>query len=163
MPRRLLLLLAVVLAAATGWWLATRPPPLDDAQQIRTLFLEAARAAGDRRASDAVAGLSESFRGQGLDRRDAKRAVAALALRGAWVAVTVADVRVEVAGDQASAEVDVLLSRGGAGSSAAALLPAAGGAWRFDCRLAREAEGWRVVEASWAERPLAELLGAPAP
>jgi hypothetical protein len=43
------------------------------------------------------------------------------------------------------------------------LLPADGNAWRVDCRLERESEGWRVVGASWVEESLAEALAGPEP
>lgn len=171
MPRRLLLLLPALAAAAAGWWYLSRPAPLDDAQQIRALFEEATRAAEERRAGDVVACLAEDFRGRGgeglggaeVDKQEARRTVAALTLRGAWVAVKLAGVEVQVEGDSATARVVVVLSRGGAGKGLADLLPAEASAVRFDCRLARRPEGWRVVEAGWVEIPLAEALAGEAP
>lgn len=168
MPRRLLLLLPALAVALAGWWLLTRPAPLDDAQQIRALFEEATRAAEERRAGDVVAALAEDFRGrgegaQGVDKQEARRVVAGLTLRGAWVAVKLAGAEVQVAGDSATAQVAVVLSRGGAGKGLADLLPSEASAARFDCRLARRPEGWRVLEASWEEIPLAEALAGGPP
>lgn len=158
-----LVAVAVLAAAAAGWWLAARPPPPDDEALIRALLDSAARAAEERRVSDAVAGVSERFQGQGLDRRALKQLVAAHALRGAWVAVKVAGTTVAVDGDAAAASLVLVLSRGGPGAALADLLPSQASAWRVEARLAREPEGWRVVGARWAQVPLAEALGAGPP
>jgi hypothetical protein len=167
--RRLLATLAVIAAAAAGWWLATRPPPATDEEAIQALFRDGARAAQERRVSDAVAGLSESFRGHGperqrLDRREVKQAVAAQVLGGRWLAVEVAGARVAVQGEAARATVELVLSRGGRGQALADLLPAEATSLRIEARLAREPEGWRIVEASWVQIPLAQALtGGEAP
>ncbi len=158
MPRRLLLAVAVVAAALAGLWWATRPAPLTDEAQILAIFTGAAAAAEAGKVSEAVAGLSERFQGEGLDRTGAKRLVAGLVLRRQWVAVKVAEARVAVDGEQATAQVDAVLASGGAGKALADLLPAEASAHRFDCRLSREAEGWRVVSAAWRAIPLEEAL-----
>ena len=172
MTRRLLLLLPALAVAAAGGWYLSRPAPLDDAQQIRALFEEATRAAEERRAGDVVACLAEDFRGRGgggeglgggIDKQEARRTVAALTLRGAWVAVKLAGAEVQVDGDAATARVVVVLSRSGAGKGLVDLLPTEASAVRFDCRLARRPEGWRVVEAGWVQIPLAEALAGEAP
>jgi hypothetical protein len=162
MPRRLLLVLAMALAALAGLWVATRPEPPTDEALIRALFADAAAAAEAGRVSDAVAGLSERFQGSGLDRAGAKRLVAGLVLRRQWVAVKVAGARVTIEGDAATARVDAVLATGGAGKALADLLPAEATAHRFDCRLEREAEGWRVVTATWQAVPLGEALAGDA-
>ncbi len=163
MTRRLLLALAVLAAAAAGWWWASRPPPQADEDRILALLEAGARAAEARQPAEAVADVSEAFRGQGLDRRALKQLVAAQALRGAWVAVKLAAPVVEVAGDAATARFGLVLSRGGPGAGAADLLPSHASAWRVEARLAREPEGWRVVSATWAEASLAEALAGEAP
>jgi hypothetical protein len=158
MNRRLLLLAAVALAAAAGWWVATRPEPPSDEALILALLEQGARAAEARKPSEAVAGLSETFRGNGLDRRELKQIIAGYALRGAWVAVKVASPRVAVDGDAATARLGLILSRGGQGKAVADLLPDQASAWRVEARLRREPEGWRVVAASWVQVSLAEAL-----
>jgi hypothetical protein len=164
MSRRTALAAAALLAAAAGAWLATRPEPPSDEAQVRALVEAAARAAEERRAAEVVAGVSGRFRGEGLDRDGLRRMVAALTLRGAWVGVKLAGLQVAVDGDGAAAVADVVLARGGAGKALADLIPAEASAYRVDCRLEREAEGWRVVEASWRAVPLGEALaGAPPP
>jgi len=58
--------------------------------------------------------------------------------------------------------VDVLLARAsGAGKELAALLPGEASVHRFALRLAREPDGWRVVEAAWRPVPLADALDGP--
>jgi hypothetical protein len=162
MNRRVLLVALLALAAAGAAWRLGRPPPPTDEELIRNLYDEAVKAAEERRVSDAVVGLSERFTGQGLDKRDVKQLVAAHTLRGNWLVVRVAGLRVEVAGERARAVLDLVASRAGAGKALADLLPAEGNAWRIDCRLEREPGGWRIVGASWVEESLAEALAGPA-
>ena len=165
--RRLLAALAVLVAASAAWWLATRPASPGDEALIAALFEEGARAVEERRVADAVAGLSESFRGrpadepsggQSLDRREVKRLVAAQVLGGTWLAVKVASCRVAVEGDGATSTLALVLSRGGRGQALADLLPGEASALRIEARLAREPEGWRVVEGRWTRISLAEAL-----
>jgi hypothetical protein len=164
MSRRSLALLAVLVAAAAGTVFALRAgsEPATDEELVRALFDDAARAAEERRTSDAVAGVSERFSGSGLDRRGVKQLVAFHVLRGEWVSVSVAGARIRVDGDRARANVDAVLARGGAkGKPLAALLPGEASAHRFACRLEREADGWRIVEATWRAVDLAEALAGP--
>jgi len=155
---RLLLLAAVALAVAAGLWVATRPEPPADEALVLSLLEDGARAAEARKPSEAVAGISEDFRGGGLGKRELRQLVAVNGLRGSWVAVKLAGVRVAVDGDAASARFGLVLSRGGPGTAVADLLPDRAGAWRVEARLRREPEGWRVVGATWREASLAEAL-----
>jgi hypothetical protein len=159
--RRLaLVVLAGVLAAAAALRLGRAPPADEDL--VRALFEDAARAAEEKRVGDAVAGVSERFRGGGLDRRGVKQLVALHVLRGEWVSVSIAGARVAVEGDVARANVDAVLARGGArGKTLAALVPGEASAHRFACRLEREEGGWRVVEAEWRPVDLADALAGP--
>jgi hypothetical protein len=163
-PRRTLVLAAAaaaIVAAALASTRLLRTPPTDE-ELVRALFDDAARAAEERRTSDAVAGVSERFSGSGLDRRGVKQLVAFHVLRGEWVSVSVAGARIRVDGDRARANVDAVLARGGAkGKPLAALLPGEASAHRFACRLEREADGWRIVEATWRAVDLAEALAGP--
>jgi hypothetical protein len=111
-----------------------------------------------------VEGLSERFRAEGLDRREAKRLVAGMVLRGEWVSVSIADAAVVLEGRAARANVDVVMASGGKGKAIADLLPQEATAHRFSCRLEKEGEDWRIVEAAWRAISLAEALaGPPAP
>ncbi len=164
MSRRAFLLaaaLAVALgAAALALWLGRARP--SDEERVRALFDDAARAAEERRVGDAVAGVSDRFRGHGLDRDGVKRLVAFHVLRGEWVSVSIAGARIVVEGDRARAGVDAVLARGsGKGKALAALLPGEASAHRFACLLEREADGWRIVEAEWRRVGLAEALEGP--
>ena len=161
MNRRTIVIALLVLIAAAAAWRLTRPAPPSDEALIRTLFAEAIRAAEERRVSDAVAGISERFQGQGLDRRGVKQLVAGNALRGNWLVVRMAGLRVEVTGDAARAVLDLVATRAGVGKSLADLLPADGNAWRVDCRLEREADGWRIVGATWVAESMVEALAGP--
>lgn len=160
---KILAALAAVAVVGAVVWLA-RPAPPTDEERIRALFHDAARAASEKRPGDAVAGLSERFRGEGLDRRGAKQLVAFLVLRGEWVSASVAEAAVVVEGDAAAAVVDAVLARAaGAGKGIAQLLPGEAAAHRFTCRLEREEGEWRVVEASWRPIALADALAGPPP
>lgn len=165
MPSRRVILAAAAaavagLVAVAALRLGREAPP--DEALIRAVFEEAARAAEERRVGDAVLGVSERFAGHGLDRAGVKRLVAFHVLRGEWVSVSIAGARIEVEGDRARANVDAVLARGGAkGKSLAALLPGEASAHRFLCRLEREPDGWRVVEAEWRAVGLPEALEGP--
>ncbi len=164
MTRRTVAVALAAVAAAAALVLALRAgrePPSDEAR-IRALFEDAARAAEEKRVSDAVEGVSERFQGGGLDRRGVKQLVAFHVLRGEWVSVTVAGARIAVSGDAARANVDAVLARGGAkGKALEALLPGEATAHRFTFRLAREPEGWRIVEAEWRPIGLPEAIAGP--
>lgn len=151
---------ALVALAALAWGRLRRAPQTDE-DLIVALFEGAARAVEARDVSAAVEGVSERFAAEGLDRHGVKQVLAFQVLRGGWVSVSIAGARVRVDGDQARANVDAVLSRGARGKDLAALLPAEASAHRFSFRLAREPEGWRVVEASWRPVELAEALAGP--
>ncbi len=165
MTRRTVAVAAAVVAAGIAAALVAtrlgREPPSDEAR-IRALLDDAARAAEEKRVSDAVEGVSERFHGEGLDRRGAKQLVAFQVLRGEWVSVSIAGARIAVAGDAARANVDAVLARGGAkGKPLESLLPGEASAHRFALRLEREPEGWRVVAAEWRPIGLADALAGP--
>jgi hypothetical protein len=133
-----------------------------DEDLIRVLIEDGARAAEEKRIGDAVAGLSERFRGEGLDKSEVKRLVAFHVLRGESVSVSIAGSRIRVEGARARAGVDTILVRGsGRGKALASLLPNEAGAHRFDLALEREEDGWRIVAADWRPIDLAEALAGP--
>jgi hypothetical protein len=162
MSRRVLVTALLLVAAAAALLLPRllRHRPTDE-EQIRALFEGAARAATEKRIGDAVDGLSETFQGQGLDKRGAKQLVAAHVLRGSWVSATISGAEVAVEGDAARAVVDVILSRSGKGTRLADLLPEQATVHRFTCRLAREREGWKVTSAAWRPVSLEEAAAGP--
>ena len=120
---------------------------------MRGLFADAALAAEEKRVGDVVAGVSERFQGEGLDRRGVKQLVAAHVLRGQWVRASIAGPRCALEGD-ARRRWSTSCSRAPRGGEGAPdLLPGEATAHRFDCALEREEDGWRVVAATW--RPIA--------
>jgi hypothetical protein len=162
--RAFLAAVAAVLAGAVGVavvrrLVARRP---SDEERIKAIFLDAARAVEEKRIGDAVEGVSERFQGDGLGKREVKQLIAAQVLRGEWVSVTVAGVRVRAEGDSAEATADVVMARSGKGKSIADLLPAEATANRIESRLAREEGDWRVVSATRRPITLAEALAGPA-
>lgn len=163
--RTLVLALAAVAAAVAAIVAvrSSRAPPSDE-EVIRALLDDAARAAAEKRVSDAVAAVSERFRGRGLDRQGVKQLVAFHVLRGEWVSVSVSGAQVAVEGDAARANVDAVLARGsGAGKPLASLLPGEASAHRFSLALAREEDGWRIVAGDWRPVGLADALAGPPP
>lgn len=157
--------IAAAVAALLGGgflaWRALRPAPTDE-EQIRALVDATARAVEAKRPGDAVASVSERFRGQGMDRRELRQFITYNAMRGSWNAVVPVAVRVDVQGDRAEAVVDAALVQGARAEGIAAVLPANADTWRIEIALEREPEGWRVVTARWRPIDVAEgLLGAP--
>ncbi len=154
-------LLAVAALGAIAALRLGRAPPSDE-ERIRALLDDAAKAAEEKRVGDAVEGVSERFRGGGLDRQGVKQLVAYHVLRGEWVSVSIAGARIAVSGDAARANVDAVLARGSAkGKALEALLPGEASAHRFALGLAREADGWRIVEAQWRAIGLGDALAGP--
>jgi hypothetical protein len=127
---------------------AMRQGPTDE-ERIRAIFDQGARAVEEKRPGDAMAGVSERFQGEGMGYRELKQFITFQALRGSWNAVLPAVAKVQVAGDQAEVEVDVVLVRGGKGAGVVALLPEEGDSLRIDAALVREKDGWKVVSARW--------------
>ena len=163
MKRRNLALIAasVAVAVMAVRWLGREPPT--DEEQIRALFLGAARAAEEKKIGGVLEVVSERFAGRGLDKQGVKRFVAGMVLRGDWVAVSVAGVAVAVEGPAARANVDVVTARSGKGKAVADLLPQEAAAHRLVCRLEREEGVWRVVAAEWEQIALGEALAGPPP
>jgi hypothetical protein len=153
-----ILVIGAVAALLLSRALGGRP---SDEDRIRAMLHDAARAAEEKRVGDAVQGLSERFEGHGLDKLGAKQLVAFHVLRGTWVSVTLAGEKVEVQGDRARAVVDVVMSRSGKGKPLAELLPETVTVHRFDLRLAREADGWKVTTAAWRRVSLEEAAAGP--
>ncbi len=157
--------IAAAVAALRGGgvqaWRAVRPAPTHEAE-IRAHVDATARAVEAKRPGDAVASVSERFRGQGMDRRELRQFITYNAMRGSWNAVVPVAVRVDVQGDRAEAVVDAALVQGARAEGIAAVLPANADTWRIEIALEREPEGWRVVTARWRPIDVAEgLLGAP--
>jgi len=161
--RRPLLVVAFLVVAVLGALLARsllRRPPSDE-EQIRTLLVDAARAAEEKRIGDAVRDVSERFRAEGMDRREVKQVVAAHVLRGTWVSVSIAGAKVAIRGELARAAADVVFSRSGKGTPVAELLPERASVHRFLLDLAREEGKWKVVGASWRPITLEEAAVGP--
>lgn len=162
MPRWVLIAALLVLAAGAGLLLSRllghRPT---DEEQIRALFDQAAQAAEEKRIGDVVAGVSERFQGEGLDKRAAKQLVAIQILRGTWVAVMISGASIEVRGDTARAVVHVVMSRSGKGTPLESLLPEQATVHRFGLELAREEGRWMVTTAAWRPITLQEALAGP--
>jgi hypothetical protein len=160
--RRSLAVAAVLLAAAAALLLPRllRRAPTDE-EQIRALLEAAAAAAEEKRVGDAVEGLSERFEGHGLDRQGARRLVTFHVLRGSWVAVKLAGAKVLVQGDGALAVADVAMLRSGEGEELSRLLPERATLHRFDLRLAREEDGWKVTRARWRPVTPGEAAAGP--
>jgi uncharacterized protein YneF (UPF0154 family) len=161
--RRALLAVLALLALLGGGLLVARllrTPPSDE-ERIQALLADAARAAGEKRVGDVVEAVSERFQGDGLDRRGLRQFLTFQVMRGQWVSVAVAGARVEVAGDEARAALDVVLARSGRGVQLADLLPADGSVHRLLLRLEREGEDWKVVRARWRPVTVQEALDGP--
>jgi len=154
--RRALVVLAVAALAAPAC-----KKPKSDEELIRAIFGRAAQAAEEKRPGDVVADVSERFRAGELDRDGVRRTVAGVILRGGWLSASIAKANVLVEGDAASAVVDVLLAQAAGARSLADLAPGEASVHRFDVRLAREPDGWRVTAARWAPVELSDALAGP--
>ena len=149
------------LLAALGWHRFRARP--SDEEQVRQVFLDAARAAEEGRVGDALAAVSERFQGEGLDRQGVKQLLAWHAIAGDLGAVAVLGTAVRLSGEAAEATVDVAFVRGvrGARANLGALSDAS--AQRVEAVLAREGGAWRVVSARWRPIGAADAIAGPPP
>jgi hypothetical protein len=161
MRRTLLVVAGVGLLGAGIWFLRAGKPPPSDEDLIRTVFLEGARAIEERRVGDAMEGVSETFQGEGLDKKGVHRVIAAFTLRGEWVSVAVTGDRIEIRGNEADAVVDVVAANSGKGKGLAELMPADASAHRLRCKLRREEKGWKIFAADRRSISLAQAMEGP--
>jgi hypothetical protein len=132
-----------------------------DEEQIRSLFVDAARAAEEKRPGDVVRAVADDFVGEGLDKRGVKQLVALHLLRGSWVGVTISGDAIIVRGDTARAVVDVVMVRSGKGRALAELLPEQATVHRFSLELRKESEGWRATSGAWRPISLEDAVAGP--
>jgi hypothetical protein len=154
------MLFVVIAAGAVAMSPACSRKPSDE-EQIRSLFVDAAHAAEEKRVGDVVRAVADDFAGEGLDKRGVKQLVAFHLLRGSWVGVTISGDAITVEGDTARAVVDVVMVRSGKGRALTELLPEQATVHRFSLKLRRESEGWRATSGAWRPISLEEAVAGP--
>ena len=100
MTRRSLFLIGAIATGVAVWAVVHKlsSRPVSDEEAIRAMFVEAVKAAEEKRVGDAVTVLSERFRGEGTDKQGVKRMILAHVMRGTWVSLTISDMRIQVSG-----------------------------------------------------------------
>ncbi|MEZ4366732.1 MAG: hypothetical protein R2939_10650 [Kofleriaceae bacterium] len=110
--RNLLIAAAVVAVAAGTWWWRTRSPTLTPEQQVAALIAGAVEDAEDGDVGGLLDRVSESYEGEGGNRKALRGYLMGLLLRGG-ITVKVLAQAIEVTEPTATAELEVVLVRGG--------------------------------------------------
>ncbi|MFH1808467.1 MAG: hypothetical protein ABIJ09_06975 [Pseudomonadota bacterium] len=153
---------------SVGWWcvlgvvlLATAGcrKRVDDAEKIRVLVRDAARAASERDLEGVLAPVAEDFGGQigfdvddsgggGLGRKELRMLLFRFLRQGAAPRVVLRSIEVQVQGDRASTEVLALVARGvGELKQLTEAVPGQAEAMKLELQLVKRDGDWKVVGA----------------
>jgi hypothetical protein len=134
------LIAAVVVALTLLVWLVGRGPEPGPEAQVQRLIDESIEDVEEGEVGDLMDRVSDSYKGQGGDRRELRTYLTALLFRGG-VNVSVLNHQIEINGETARVEMKVVLVRGGLSGAAEGDV----GARTVVLDLAREDGDWMVV------------------
>ncbi|HTE49306.1 MAG TPA: hypothetical protein VK698_00425 [Kofleriaceae bacterium] len=134
------LLAAGAIAVGVLAWLLTRGPALGPEKQIAALIDDAVEDAEDGDVGDLMDAVSAAYQGEGGDRAGLRSYLTGLVL-GGGIDVKVLSQQVAVAGDSATADLEVVVVRGGLRGAAEGDV----GARTVHVELAREDGDWKVT------------------
>lgn len=135
-----MLIAAVVVALTLLVWLVGRGPEPGPEAQVQRLIDESIEDVEEGEVGDLMDRVSDSYKGQGGDRRELRSYLTALLFRGG-VNVSVLNHQIEINGETARVEMKVVLVRGGLRGAAEGDV----GARTVVLDLAREDGDWMVV------------------
>lgn len=135
-----MLIAAVVVALTLLVWLVGRGPEPGPEAQVQRLIDESIEDVEEGEVGDLMDRVSDSYKGQGGDRRELRTYLTALLFRGG-VNVSVLNHQIEINGETARVEMKVVLVRGGLSGAAEGDV----GARTVVLDLAREDGDWMVV------------------
>lgn len=119
---------------------------------VRGLLDDTAKAAEKRDASALVSHLTADFRADdGQDRAQVEQTVRGILAGYESLGVKLSEVTIERSPEAARVAFRADLSGAPRGAGLAAILPRSG-AWRFDLRVVKERDEWKIASAGW--RPL---------
>jgi len=133
-------IVAVVVAVTLLVWLVGRGPEPGPEAQIQKLIDESIEDVEEGEVGDLMDRVSDSYRGQGGDRRELRSYLTALLFRGG-VDVKVLSHQIAVTGETARVEMELVLVRGGLGGA----MEGDVGARTVRLDLAREDGDWKVT------------------
>ncbi len=143
---------ACVAAAILLLW----PREKDDPEEkIRRKVVQMARAAEQKDVAFVMEQVSETFRGgDGFTKQELKGFLLGQILRGNWVRVFVADMKVTVNGGSADFQGKFVFGRSEAARLEELAKESVMGSYRVDAKLALESGEWRFVSATWTQDSL---------
>ena len=139
------LLVAVVLTSACK-------KPMSEEDKIRAMINDTADLAKDKDIKGILAHVSKDYRDPEGNDRNALKGILFVYLQGyEKVGVFVRDVQVTVNGDQAEAQVKVILTGGQDPDKMGDMVPKSGGGYLIELKLAKQDGDWMVVRATWTD------------
>ena len=149
----LLPLLSLGLAAAPLFG-ACKDDPSDE-DQIRAAVDRALAAVNDKRPADVVEDAAEAFRGpRGMSKVEVRRSLVGYLITQKWLKAFGRGIEIEVKGDTAHVDLEVLVAEGNKIEKIEDVLPTNGTVLDMDLELERQDGEWRFVEGAYTHKRL---------
>ncbi len=150
MKRFMLLSLSVLLAAAVA--LPSCKKPMSEEDKIKAMIIETADLAKEKDIKGILSHVSKDYRDPEGNDRNALKGILFIYFQGyEKVGVFVRDIQVTVDGNEAEAQVKVILTGGEDPDTMGDVVPKSGGGYLIDLKLAKEDGEWMVVRATWTD------------
>lgn len=147
-----LLLTAALLTA--GLAAACEDDPSDE-DQIRAAVERALAAVNDKRPADVVEDAAETFVGpRSMKKADVRRTLAGYLLTQKWVKAFRRDLQIEVKGDTAHVDLEVVVAQGNKIETLEDVVPTNGTVLDMDLELERQDGEWRFVKGAYKHKRL---------
>jgi hypothetical protein len=149
--KRLLLLGVSALLVALVFFPACKKP-MSEEDRIKAMVYETADRAKEKDIKGILEHVSKDYRDPQGDDRNALKGILFIYFQGyEKVGVFVRDIQVTVDGDEAEAQVKVILTGGEDPDTMGGVVPKSGGGYLIDLKLVKEDGDWMVVRASWTD------------
>lgn len=126
--------------------------PQSDEELIKAMIAETAELARAKDIKGILENVSEEYKDQQGNDRNALKGILFIYFQGyETVGVFVRDTQVTVEGDQAQAQVKVILTGGEDPDTLGGVVPKSGGGYLIDMNLVREDGDWMVIRATWTD------------
>ncbi len=149
--KRLFLLAVSALLVALVFCPACKKP-LSEEDRIKAVINDTADRAKEKDIKGILEHVSKDYRDPEGNDRNALKGILFVYFQGyEKVGVFVRDIQVTVNGDEAEAQVKVILTGGQDPDTMGNVVPKSGGGYLVDLKLAKEGGDWMVVRASWTD------------
>lgn len=126
--------------------------PVSEEDRIKAMINETADLAEVKDIKGILENVSEGYKDPEGNNRDALKVILFVYFQGyEKVGVFVRDIQVTVEGDEAQAQVKVILTGGEDPETIGDVVPASAGGYLIDIKLVNEAGEWMVVRGTWTD------------